>query len=66
MTFLKDVKNSVSVLQILSCHVVIVKTFGSVYSMMKLYVLVLADIALGKGIKYVNFCADILFHHLHI
>ena len=27
---------------------------------MKLYVFVLVDIALGKGIKYLNFCLDIL------
>ena len=60
MTFPKDVKNAVSNLQILNCRVVIVKTFISISSMMKLYVFVLVDIALRKGIKYKNFCLDIL------
>ena len=36
MTFLKDVKNSVSVLQILNCRLVIVKKFVSVSSNVKI------------------------------
>ena len=50
MAFLKDVKKAASVLQVLDCRVVIVKTFVTLFSMMKLYVFILADIALGKGI----------------